>query len=66
VLSIVSFYSMAELSWPVSEVTQEHLQNLMSQGYMTTAELATCRVAEDPASPTLVGGYVMVCTVFYE
>jgi hypothetical protein len=57
---------MAELSWPMSEVTQEHLQNLMSQGYMTAVELATYRVAEDPASPTLVGGYVMVCTTFYE
>jgi hypothetical protein len=45
---------------------QEHLQNLMSQGYMTAAELATCRVPEDPASPAPVGGYVVMCTVFYE
>jgi hypothetical protein len=32
---------MAELGWPMLETTQEHLQNLVSQGYMTTAELAT-------------------------
>jgi hypothetical protein len=38
----------------------------MSQWYMIAVELATCRVPEDPASPTPVGGYVVVCTVFYE
>jgi hypothetical protein len=42
---------MAELGWAVSEVTQEHLQNLVSQGYMTAAELATCCVSEDAGSP---------------
>jgi hypothetical protein len=57
---------MAELSWPASEVTQEHLQNLISQGYMTAAELATCLVPEDPASPTLAGGYIVACMTFYE
>jgi hypothetical protein len=57
---------MAELGWTASEVTQEHLQNLMSQGYMTAVELATCCVSEDPTSPALVAGYVMVCTAFYE
>jgi hypothetical protein len=46
---------MAESSWPTSEVMQEHLQNLVGQGYMTAAELAICCVLEDPASPTLVG-----------
>jgi hypothetical protein len=45
---------------------QEHLQNLMSQGYMTVAELATGCVPEDPASPALVGGYIVACTAFYE
>jgi hypothetical protein len=55
---------MEESSWPASEVTQEHLQNLMSQGYMTAMELATYRVPEDPSS-TPVGGYIMACTVFY-
>jgi hypothetical protein len=40
---------MVESSWPASVVTQVHLQNLMSQGYMTVTELATCRVPEDPA-----------------
>jgi hypothetical protein len=47
------FFGMAESSWPTSEVTQEHLQNLISQGYMTTAEFATCLMPVDPASPTL-------------
>jgi hypothetical protein len=37
------------------EVMEVHLQNLMSQGYMTTTELATCRVPRDPASPAPVG-----------
>jgi hypothetical protein len=57
---------MAELSWPTSEVMQEHLQNLISQGHMTTVELATCPVPEDSTSPAPVGGYVGVCTMFYE
>jgi hypothetical protein len=47
---------MAELGLPTSEVMQEHLQNLMSQGYKTAAELATCHVPEDPASLVPVGG----------
>jgi hypothetical protein len=29
--------------------------NSLSHGYMTTVELATCRVPEDPASPALAG-----------
>jgi hypothetical protein len=57
---------MTELSWPMSKVTQEHLQNLMSQGYMTAVELATCRMPKDPVSPAPVGRYVVVCTAFYE
>jgi hypothetical protein len=56
---------MAELSWPLSEVTQEHLQNLVSHGYMIVAELPTCRVPEDPASPNPAGGYVMAYAAFY-
>jgi hypothetical protein len=48
------------------EVTQEHLQNLVSQGYMTVVKLATCQVLEDPASLALTGGYVVACTVIYE
>jgi hypothetical protein len=39
---------------------------LMSQGYMTATELATCHVSEDPTSPTLMKGYVMACVEFYE
>jgi hypothetical protein len=45
---------------------QEHLQNPISQGLMTAAELATYRFPVDPTSPALVGGYVMACTTFYE
>jgi hypothetical protein len=38
----------------------------MRWGYMTAAELATYCVSEDPVSPALARGYVMVCTTFYE
>jgi hypothetical protein len=47
-------------------VTQEHMQNLMSQGYMTVVELVTYHVPKDPASPAPTGGYIMVCVAFYE
>jgi hypothetical protein len=57
---------MVESGWTASEVTQEHLQNLVSQGLMTAAELATCRVPKDPASPVPAGGYVVVCVAFFE
>jgi hypothetical protein len=57
---------MVELSWPVPEVTWEHLQNLVSKGYMTVVEFATCLVPEDPTSPAPVRGYVMVCVAFFE
>jgi hypothetical protein len=57
---------MADLGCTVSEVSQEHLQNLMSQGYMTVVELTSCCVHEDPASPFLVGGYVVACAMFYK
>jgi hypothetical protein len=57
---------MVELGWTTSEFMQEHLQTLVSQGYMMAAELTTCRVPEDPASPILGGWYVMACVVFYE
>jgi hypothetical protein len=56
-----SFCSMAESSWLASEITQEHLQNLVSQGYLTAAELVTCCVPADPASPTSMGGYIVAC-----
>jgi hypothetical protein len=57
---------MAELGWPMSEVTQEHLQNLVSQGYMAAVELATHCVPEDSASPAPVRGYVVACMALYE
>jgi hypothetical protein len=45
---------------------QEHLQNLVSQGYMMVVDFTTCRVPEDPASPIQVGGYIVVCAAFHE
>jgi hypothetical protein len=48
------------------EVMQEHLQNLVSQVYMTAMELATCHMPEDPASPAPTGRYIMAYVVFYE
>jgi hypothetical protein len=57
---------MAELGWPALVVMQEHLQNIVSLGYMTVVELATCHVSEDPTSPVVMGGYIMACTVFYQ
>jgi hypothetical protein len=58
---------MAELGWPVSEVMQEHLQNLISQEYMTVVLLATCHVPENPASlAPMGGGYIMACVAYYE
>jgi hypothetical protein len=59
---------MAEFGWSTLEVMQEHLQHLVSQEYMTMAELATCRVPEDPASPIQAGGggYVVACATFFE
>jgi hypothetical protein len=57
---------MVESSWPASEVTQEHLQNLLSQWLMIVMELPTCRVLADPASPALVGAYVMACAPFHK
>jgi hypothetical protein len=66
VLSFSLFYSIAELRWSALEVTQEHLQNLVSQGHMIAVELATYRVPANPASLAPVGGYVMGCTMFFE
>jgi hypothetical protein len=65
-LLLLPSQSMAEQGWTPSEVTLVHLQDLMSQRFMTMAELATCCVPEDPASPTLVEGYVVAFTAFYE
>jgi hypothetical protein len=48
------------------EVTRVHLQSLVSQGYLTVVELATCRMPEDPVSPVQAGGYVVACVAFYD
>jgi hypothetical protein len=57
---------MAELGWSALEVLQGHMQNLISQEYMTATELATCCVPVNPASPSPAGGFVMACMVFYD
>jgi hypothetical protein len=57
---------MVESGWTALVVTQEHLQNFVSQGYMKTTELTTCHVPKDPVSPTLAWGYVVACAAFYE
>jgi hypothetical protein len=56
VLPLLPVCSMVESGWTASEVTLEHLQNLVSQGYKTTTELATCHVSKDPTSPASIGG----------
>jgi hypothetical protein len=38
----------------------------MNQGFMTTVELVTCRVPEDPLSPASEEGYVVSIVAFYE
>jgi hypothetical protein len=65
-LSLFSSCPTAESSWPASKVMQEHMQNLVSQGYMTAAEFATCLVPVDHASPAPMRRCVMVCVAFYE
>jgi hypothetical protein len=57
---------MEEMSWLMLEIPQEHLQNLVCQGYMIVVELATYRVPVDPVSPALAGGCVVACMAFYE
>jgi hypothetical protein len=57
---------MEELGWSMSEATQENLQNLMSQRYMTMVELVTCRVPKDPASLVPTGVYIVACMAFYK
>jgi hypothetical protein len=49
--------AMVDQDWTPSKVTQECLQNLMSQVFMTGAELPTCHEPKEPASPTSVKGY---------
>jgi hypothetical protein len=57
---------MVKLGQPTLEVTQEHLQKLVSQGYMIMVELGIYHVLEASVSPAPAGGYVMACAVFYE
>jgi hypothetical protein len=48
----------------MSEIMQEHLQNIVSQGYLTMVELGTCHDPVDPASPAPMDGYIVACSVF--
>jgi hypothetical protein len=57
---------MVELGWPMLVVVREHPQNLVSQVYMTAAELATCRVPVEHASPAPAVRYVVACLAFFE
>jgi hypothetical protein len=57
---------MAGSSWPASELTREHLQNLISKGCMTAAELATYLVPVGPEYLAPTEGFIMVCAAFYE
>jgi hypothetical protein len=43
-----------------------HLQKLVKQGFMTAAELVTCRVPEDLAFLAPAEGYIVSFMAFYE
>jgi hypothetical protein len=58
--------AMAEQDWTPSIITLGHSQKLMKQGFMTVAELAACRMLEDPSLPTLAEGYVVSFMAFYK
>jgi hypothetical protein len=47
---------MVELGWLTLDVMQEHLENLISQGYMTAEELATYLMPLGPTFLSQVGG----------
>jgi hypothetical protein len=49
-----------------SKVMLEHLQKLVSQGFMMATELMTCHMPENPMSPAPVERYVVSFMAFYE
>jgi ribulose bisphosphate carboxylase small subunit len=51
---------MAVSSWLTSEVTRECLQNLMSKGYMMTAEFATSLVPAGSVFPASAEEFIVV------
>jgi hypothetical protein len=57
---------MAEQDWTTSTVTLSHLQKLMRHGFLSTVEIETYPLPEDPALPTPADGYVVSFTAFYE
>jgi hypothetical protein len=64
-LLLLPFWTMVEQGWILLEVMLEHLQDLMSQGFMTAVELVTYHVPKDPASRVPAGRYVVASTAFY-
>jgi hypothetical protein len=57
---------MTEWDWIPSIVMPDHLQILLSHGFMEVAELEACRVQEDHAFPAPTEGYMVSFVVFYE
>jgi hypothetical protein len=66
VLLLLPPQAMAEQDWTPSKVMQGNLQILMNQGFMIAAELAACRVPEDPVFPAPTDRYVVTFMAFYE
>jgi hypothetical protein len=47
-------------------VMHGHLQNLMSQGFLTAMELTARYMPQDPLSPMPAEGYIVSIMAFYE
>jgi hypothetical protein len=60
------FVSHGLSSWSTLDVTRECLKNLMSKGYMMTAEFPTSLVPMGSVSPAPVERFVGVCAAFFE
>jgi hypothetical protein len=57
---------MAEQDWTPSTITLSHLQKLMKHGFLSAAELETCRLPEDLVLPAPADGDVVSFMTFYE
>jgi hypothetical protein len=57
---------MVEQDWTRSIITLGHLQTLVKHGFMSAAELESCRVPKDPTLPAHVEVYVVSFMAFYE
>jgi hypothetical protein len=65
VLLLLPSQAMVE-DWIPSTIMQDHLQSLMSQGFMMATELMTHHVPEDPMFPTPAEGNMVSFVGFYE